>query len=198
MPALALPVVVANAATATFDCSFGRGCAGLCCTNGRPAVGPEELARIREQLPRLLPLLRPAARRLVEAAGFVSNRTKLGRPMVRVSGGWCVFFSAGCVLHKIGAEDGDPLRYKPVICALFPLEPGRGGEWHVRQWGYRGEEWDLFCLNPANATRPAVEALAGEIALAATPAAAAAFEPEPPAAAGADLAACGQNGPTPP
>ena len=82
-----LPVVVTNADTATFDCSFGRGCEGLCCRNGRPSVGPEERARIVALLPRLLPLLRPDARALVEAEGFLSNRTKLGRPMVRVSRG---------------------------------------------------------------------------------------------------------------
>lgn len=169
MSTISLPLAVANAAEATFDCSFGRGCDGLCCRNGRPSVGPEELARIRGQLPRLLPLLRPDARRLVEAAGFVSNRTKLGRPMVRVAGGWCVFFNAGCVLHKLGAADGDSFRYKPAQCALFPLEKDPAdGRWYVRQWGYRDEEWDLFCLNPANSRRPAVEALAGEIALAAT------------------------------
>jgi hypothetical protein len=164
-----LPLAVANAAEATFDCSFGRGCDGPCCRNGRPSVGPEELARIRDQLPRLLPFLRPAARAVVEAGGFVSARTKLGRPMVRVAAGWCVFFNGGCVLHKIGVEDGDSFRYKPAQCALFPLEKDPAdGQWYVRQWGYRDEEWDLFCLNPANSRRPAVEGLAGEIALAAT------------------------------
>jgi len=90
--------------------------------------------------------------------------------MVRVSGGWCVFFNQGCVLHKVGAADGDPFRYKPTQCALFPLEPDADG-WYVRQWGYRDEKWDLFCLNPAASPRPAVESLAGELALAATVAA---------------------------
>jgi hypothetical protein len=163
-----LPVVVTNAATATFDCSFGRGCDGLCCRNGRPSVDPDEQARIRAQLPKILPHLRPDARKLIEADGFVSARTKLGQPMLRVSGGWCVFFNAGCVLHKVGAEDGDVFQYKPTQCALFPLERDEAdGDWYVRQWGYRGEQWDLFCLNPANSPRPAVETLAGELALAA-------------------------------
>jgi hypothetical protein len=103
---------------------------------------------------------------VVEAEGFLSNRTKLGRPMVRVAGGWCVFFNAGCVLHKLGAADGDPFRYKPSQCALFPIERDDDGTWYVRQWGYRGEQWDLFCLNPKASDRPAVESLAGEIALA--------------------------------
>lgn len=161
-----LPVVVTNAETATFDCTFGRGCEGICCRNGRPSVGPDEQARIARVLPRVLPLLRPDARRLVAATGFLSNRTKLGRPMVRVSGGWCVFFNAGCVLHTVGAEDGAALQYKPTLCALFPLAPD-GDAWYVRQWGYNGERWDLFCLNPRVTARPAVESLAGELGLAA-------------------------------
>lgn len=166
MTKLALPVVVVNAETATFDCVFGRGCDGICCKNGRPSVTPEEQAVIAAVLPRALPHLRPEARKLVEAGGFISNRTKIGQPMLRVAGGWCVLFNGGCVLHKIGAEDGDPYQYKPTQCALFPLEKGEGG-WYVRQWGYEGEQWDLFCLNPKQSDRPAVESLAGELALAA-------------------------------
>jgi hypothetical protein len=157
---------IANAQTATFDCVFGRGCDGICCKNGRPSVSPDEAAVIRASLPRVLPLLRPEARAVAEAEGFLSNRTKLGHPMVRVTGGWCVFFNAGCVLHKLGAEDGDPFRYKPSQCALFPIERDDDGTWYVRQWGYRGEEWDLFCLNPKASDRPAAESLAGEIDLA--------------------------------
>ena len=161
-----LPLAVSNADTATFDCSFGRGCEGICCKNGRPSVSPAEQAVISSVLPRALPLMRPVARALVETSGFVSARTKIGQPMVRVSGGWCVFFNAGCVLHKIGAEDGDPYQYKPTQCALFPLEKGDTG-WYVRQHGYEGEKWDLFCLNPKESPRPAVEALARELELAA-------------------------------
>ena len=116
-------------------------------------------------LPRVLPLLRPEAKKVLEAEGFVSARTKLGQPMVRVVGGWCVFFNAGCVLHTVGAEDGDSYQYKPTQCALFPLEKD-AGKWYVRQWGLEGEQWDLFCLNPANSPRPAVEALAPELVLA--------------------------------
>jgi Fe-S-cluster containining protein len=161
-----LPLAVENAATATFDCSFGRGCEGICCRNGRPSVGPDERQVMSAVLPRVLPLLRPAARAVVERDGFTSARTKLGRPMVRVAEGWCVFFNAGCVLHTVGAEDGDSYQYKPTQCALFPLEKADGA-WFVRQWGLDGEQWDLFCLNPANSPRPAVEALAAELALAA-------------------------------
>lgn len=158
---------IANADTATFDCIFGRGCEGICCRNGRPSVPEDQAAVIRGVLPRVLPLLRPEARAVVAADGFLSNRTKLGQPMLRVTDGWCVFFNGGCVLHQVGAEDGDPYQYKPSQCALFPMERDeKTGEWYVRQWGYRGEQWDLFCLNPKASDRPAVESLAGEIALA--------------------------------
>lgn len=163
-----LPLAVTNADTATFDCSFGRGCEGVCCKNGRPSVDAAEQAVIQAVLPRVLPLLRPAARDLIEAGGFVSARTKIGRPMVRVVGGWCVFFNAGCTLHTVGIEDGESYRYKPTQCALFPLEKDEDrGAWYVRQWGAEGERWDLFCLNPANSPRPAAESLAPELELAA-------------------------------
>jgi Fe-S-cluster containining protein len=167
MKKLALPVVVANAETATFDCIFGRGCEGICCQNGRPSVSPAEEAAIQTVLPRVLPLLTPAARKVIEENGFLSKRKKLGQPMVRVVGGWCVFFNAGCVLHKVGGEDGDSYQYKPTQCALFPLDHDKG-TWYVRQWGLEGEQWDLFCLNPKLSNRPAVESLAPELALAAT------------------------------
>jgi Fe-S-cluster containining protein len=165
MPKQALPVVVANP-EATYDCIFGRGCDGLCCRNGRPSVAPAEEAAIRAVLSRVLPHLRPEARALAEAEGFLSRRKKLGQPMIRVVGGWCLFFNGGCVLHKIGAADGDAYQYKPTQCALFPLEKAADGRWFVRQWGYDGEEWDLFCLDPKASERPALESLAGELELA--------------------------------
>lgn len=161
-----VPLAVLNLDTATFDCSFGRGCDGPCCHNGRPSVTPEERATIQGVLDRALPLMRPEARAAVEADGFVTARTKLGQPMVRVTGGSCVFFNAGCVLHTVGSEDGESYQYKPTQCALFPLEKD-GDKWFVRQWGLEGEQWDLFCLNPANSPRPAAESLAAELALAA-------------------------------
>jgi hypothetical protein len=163
-----LPVVVANAETATFDCIFGHGCEGICCKSGRPSVNDAEQARILKQLPRILPLLRPEARAVIETDGIISNRIKLGQPMVRVAAGWCVFFNSGCVLHTLGAEDGDTFAYKPTQCALFPLEfDEERRDWFIRQWGYRNDQWDLFCLNPQASPKPAVDSLAGELTLAA-------------------------------
>ena len=92
-------------------------------------------------------------------------------------------FNKGCVLHKVGAEEGDAYRYKPAPCALFPLGRRLDDRWYVRQWGYEGEDWDVFCLNPQASSKPAAESLADEIALAAgieAEEAAAAPAPKPP------------------
>ena len=167
MPKKSLPTItIENLETATFECTFGRGCEGICCRNGRPSVASAEMMAMEGVLPRVLPRLRPDARKLVEEEGFVSRRTKVGQPMLRVSGGWCVFFNEGCVLHQVGAEDGDSYQYKPIQCALFPVEHDDDGSWYVRQKGHRGEQWDLFCLNPKQSPKPAAETLAAEIALA--------------------------------
>jgi hypothetical protein len=82
-----------------------------------------------------------------------------------VTGGWCVFFNEGCVLQKAGMDEGEPYRYKPEACVRFPIEPVRGaeGRYYVRQWGYRGEAWDLFCLSPDEDPTPARDSLAAEI-----------------------------------
>ena len=157
---------ILNLAEARFECTFGRGCDGVCCSNGRPMVSPEEAARLDEKLPQILPGLRAPARALVEQRGYLSGRRKCGLPMARVAAGWCVFFNGGCVLHLLGAAEGDAFRYKPSVCSLFPLDKGSHGEWRVRQKGYGGEIWDLFCLDQASSGKPAVESLAAEIALA--------------------------------
>ena len=161
-----IALTVVNAETAKFECIFGRGCPGICCQNGRPSISDDEDQVIRKNLKKFLPHLRPEARTLIAKEGFTSNRKKLDQPMLRVVGGWCVFFNEGCVLHKVGIEDGDAYQYKPIQCALFPLERNDDGDWFVRQWDYNGEVWDLFCLNPKATNKPAVESLKDEIALA--------------------------------
>jgi len=154
-----------NAETAHFDCTFGRGCAGVCCRNGRPPVYADEASRIDAQLPRIVPLLRAPARDVVEHAGYLSARRKAGQPSARVVDGWCVFFNDGCVLHRLGAAEGDAFRYKPSTCATFPLERDARGRWYVRQKDYRGEIWDLACLDPQTSPVRATESLQAEIAL---------------------------------
>jgi hypothetical protein len=160
------PVALLNPEEARFECTFGRGCTGLCCQNSRPPVSAQEARRIAANLPKFLPELRAEARRLVERMGFLGRR-KAGQPALRVEGGWCVFFNQGCVLHKIGAGEGDKLRYKPAVCALFPLDKDKHDRWYVRQKGFKGERWDLFCLDPKTSGVRAVESLREEIALAA-------------------------------
>lgn len=161
------PLTLANAETATFECTFGRGCEGLCCKNGEPSATEVERLRIEAVLPRAMELMRPVARDAIEQLGWLTDEIKLGHPMVRVADEWCVFFNEGCVLHKLGAQEGDFSKYKPIQCSLFPLEPNGDGSWYVRQWDVDGEEWDLFCLNPENSAKRAAESLAPELAVAA-------------------------------
>jgi hypothetical protein len=162
----AAPVPVDNLATARFECVFPT-CGGVCCKNGRPPVeGPEE-QRIAANLAKFLPHLRPSARARIERAGFTTKRTKEGLPVLAVTEGWCVFANEGCVLHKVGASEGDRWKYKPWRCIAFPLERSKTGRWHVRQWKLKGEAWDLFCLNPAESPKPARESLAAELVFAA-------------------------------
>lgn len=155
--------VIHNITEAKYECIYGRGCDGVCCQDGRPPVYPEDAALIDAALKKALPLLRPEARKLVEKEGYVSRRRKLDQPMLRVVGGWCVFFNEGCVLHKVGAAEGDAYKYKPILCAVFPLNPDADGTWYVRQWGYDKEPWDLFCLNPNASPRLASESLRDEV-----------------------------------
>jgi len=157
-------VKVTNLATARFDCVYPT-CGGLCCMNGRPAVEPREQETIARELPKFLPHLLPAARKLVEKSGFLSNEEKEGLPTLKVSKGWCVFFHDGCVLHQVGATEGDRFKYKPWRCVAFPLaRDKKSGDWHVRQHGQRGEAWDLFCLNPGESPKTADTTLNGEVA----------------------------------
>jgi len=158
---------ILNLPEARFECTFGRGCDGVCCREGRPPVYPEERELIAANLTSLLPDLRSEARALVEREGFVSKRRKEGHPMLRVVRGWCVFFHQGCVLHRHGEREGDPFKYKPAACALFPItrDPSDGA-WYVRQKGYRKEAWDLPCLEPGELAPPASASLQAEIALA--------------------------------
>jgi hypothetical protein len=160
-----MSLVILNLGQARFECTYGRGCGGVCCRDGRPQVYPDDAERIDANLHRLLPELRPEARAVVQKEGYVSRRRKEGQPLMRVAAGWCVFFSEGCVLHRLGAEEQDPFRYKPWVCAVFPISRKGRGSWHVRQKGLLGEQWDLPCLDPAATTVRAAESLRAEIAL---------------------------------
>lgn len=157
---------VLNLEVARFECTYGRGCEGVCCREGKPLLYPDEVERLDASLPRFLAALRPEARAVLKRKGYLSRRKRYGQPVVRNAGGWCVFFNEGCVLHRAGAAEGAPFRYKPAVCALFPVQRDGRGRWYVRQKGYKGEKWDLACLDPQASAVPAAESLAGELALA--------------------------------
>ena len=157
---------VINLTEARYECIYGRGCDGICCQQGRPLVYPEEIERTDANLHKFWPLLRPEARKAIKKRGYLTERRRLGQPVMRSAGGWCVFFNQGCVFHKVGALEGDPFKYKPAVCALFPIQMDERDRWYVRQKGYKGEKWNLFCLDPQSTTIPAAESLQKEIALA--------------------------------
>lgn len=159
-----MSLAVINLDSARFDCTFGRGCEGICCRNGRPPVYAQEAQRIDDNLARILPLLRPEALAVVSQDGYLSGRRKAGQPMARVAAGWCVFFNQGCVLHRLGEAEGDSFRYKPGVCSAFPLAMDDRGQWYVRQQGYKGEIWELACLDPQSTTLPANVSLQREAA----------------------------------
>jgi hypothetical protein len=159
-----LPIL--NLAEARFECTFGRGCEGVCCRDGRPLIYPEERERLDANLAKILPRLRPEARARIARAGWLGRRRRLGQPILRRAGSYCVFFNGGCVLEVLGAEEGERLRYKPSVCALFPIQQDEHDRWYVRQKGFKGETSDLFCLDPAASPKRAADALRDEIALA--------------------------------
>jgi hypothetical protein len=167
---------IENIETATFKCVFPV-CGGLCCKNGRPPVERAEAKTIAANLSRFIPHLRPVARKFLEKRSWLTKRKKnswltkriaAGCRTIAVVDGWCVFFNEGCTLQKVGIAEGEPWKYKPSVCIRFPLVKTRRGQWFVRQRGYRGEVWDLFCLNPDESSTKASQSLADEIRYSAT------------------------------
>lgn len=155
-------IVIEGLDTARFDCVYPS-CGGICCVNGRPPLEVGEAERIAANMEKFLPHLRPEARARIESEGHLTKRKKEGLPALAVSKGWCVFFNEGCVLHKVGAAEGDTWKYKPWRCVAFPLERVKPRHWYVRQWKLNGEAWDLFCLNPNESPKLARETLKVEI-----------------------------------
>ena len=161
-----VPLPILNSTEARFECTYGRGCDGVCCREARPLIYPQEIEKIDAKLHEVLPLLRPEARSFIQRHGYLTQRRRMGERTARHTNGWCVFFNEGCALHKLGAAEGDKFRYKPSVCSLFPIQQDEDDHWYVRQKAYKRERWDLFCLDPASTTVSAVESLQEEIALA--------------------------------
>lgn len=158
-------IQVENLQSARFRCVFPV-CGGICCKTGRPHLTQDDLDRIRKGFQKFVPHMRPDVRRYLKRHPWHTNRTNQKHATLGVAGGWCVFYNNGCILQQVGMEEGEPWRYKPDTCIRFPLEPVRStpGRYYVRQWEYRGEGWDLFCLNPAEDPTPASESLGPELA----------------------------------
>jgi hypothetical protein len=160
------PLPILNLSEARYECTYGRGCDGICCREGRPILYPDEIERIDANLDKITPLLRPESQATLRRKGYKTAGRRLGCPVVRNVADWCIFFNGGCTLHKLGEAEGDKFRYKPAVCALFPIQSDDDGNWYIRQHGYKKEKWDLFCLDPNNSTVPAADSLREEIALA--------------------------------
>lgn len=159
-------LTVMNAESARFRCVWPT-CGGACCSESRPPASEGEIARIAKAVPRVLERLRPEARRVVARGGWVTKRVKEGRRTLAVSARYCVFYNEGCVLHVLGASEGDKNRYKPGTCITFPLDRDDHDRWYVRQHGVASEAWtELACLDPKASREKAVDTLGEEITFA--------------------------------
>ena len=61
---------------------------------------------------------------------------------------------------------GRQVPLQAVALRLFPLAKNEKGEWFVRQHGYEGEAWDVFCLDPKASPTLAASTLEEEMKLA--------------------------------
>lgn len=154
-----------NSESARFECVW-PGCGGACCKESRPPVSLGEEAIIDANVERVLSMMRPVARAAVTRRGWLTKRRKSGRPTIAIAEKYCVFYAEGCVLHKLGASEGDKNKYKPGTCITFPLDRDDHDRWYVRQQGVEREEWDLECLDPKASERTPSESLREEIAFA--------------------------------
>jgi hypothetical protein len=152
-----------NEGTATFTCVWPS-CGGACCKESRPPISPREAAKVRANMHRFLPHMRPEAKALAERGRWLTHRIKSGFRTLAVVDRYCVFYAEGCALHKAGAAEGDKNAYKPSTCITFPLDRDAHDRWYVRQKGFADEGWDLPCLDPASSPADAKDSLREEIA----------------------------------
>lgn len=109
-----------------FVCNLDA-CLGECCIEGDEGapLTAEEDARLKELMPDILPLLSPAARRVIEEEG-ASYLDREGELVTQIiEGKNCVYtcFDPNgkclCALEK-ARRAGDDRMFKPVSCALYP------------------------------------------------------------------------------
>src|SRR5260370_12593993 len=92
MAIMAFSLKVINLAEARYECTYGRGCDGVCCREGRPLVYPEEIERTDTNLAKFWPLLRPEARKTIEKRGYLTQRHPLlPPPKPSAPDLWCLF-----------------------------------------------------------------------------------------------------------
>lgn len=110
-----------------FECDLDS-CLGECCVEGDAGapLSLEEADRLEEQLPRLIPLMTPAAREVAEEQGasYIDEEGDLVTSIV--NGRDCIFtfYAPGgkclCLLERLRRE-GHSEFFKPISCSLYPV-----------------------------------------------------------------------------
>lgn len=110
-----------------FECDLDS-CLGECCIEGDAGapLTPDEDCRLKDMMPEILPLLSPAARRVIEEEG--ASYTDPDGDLVTqiIEGKNCVYTCFDkdgkclCSLEKARRE-GKPHFFKPISCSLYPV-----------------------------------------------------------------------------
>lgn len=110
-----------------FECDLSS-CLGACCIEGDAGapLSEEELARLKEIMPKVYPLLSPAAQRVVDEQGPAYYDQDGDLVTSIVDGRDCIFttYAPGgmclCALEKAHREGKIPF-FKPQSCHLYPV-----------------------------------------------------------------------------
>lgn len=110
-----------------FECNLDA-CLGECCIEGDAGapLTEEEDRRLKELMPRILPLLSPAARRVIEEEGpsYIDPEGDLVTQIIE--GKNCVYTcfekdgKCLCALEK-ARRAGETDLFKPISCSLYPV-----------------------------------------------------------------------------
>ena len=159
-----LPIV--NLDEARFECTFGRGCDGVCCKEGRPLVYPDEVGRIAEALEKLQVEAPPRGPGGRGEEGVPQRPASPGPPRPAQRRRLVPVLPRGMppAPTRAGGRGQVPVQAGRLL--LFPIQQDEHDRWYIRQRGFHRETWDLFCLDPRIHPRPAAETLVEEIALA--------------------------------
>ena len=130
-------IVSDDIADCRFSCNLGC-CHGACCVEGDSGAPllEEEVPRLEELRPQILPLLTPQGRAAVEAQGMAVRDAEgsLGTPLI--DGGACAYMQP--------SPDGTTLcaiqhLYKPISCHLYPIRVDDYGEFTAVNY----HRWDI-------------------------------------------------------